>query len=86
MPKYGPELEPAPAKAKPEPKQKSITDKLTEMQSEMKTIAEAESKKPFGGNMRSAINKLKEKAAEEDQKMRDSTENVVRSAGPTKGA
>lgn len=63
----------------PEPKQKSVSDTLTEMQSEMKTIAEEESKKPFGGNLRGAINKMKAKAAEEDQKARDYAENVAKS-------
>jgi hypothetical protein len=60
-------------------KPKSVSDTLTEMQSEMKSIAEAESKKPFGGNMRSAVNQLKAKAAEEDQKARDYAENVAKS-------
>lgn len=74
------------AEQNPIQKPRSITDKLAEIQAEMKRVADEESKKPFGGDMRGVINKLKAKAAEEDQRMRDSSENVVRSAGPTKSA
>jgi hypothetical protein len=84
MPKPGPELETMPAAA-PAKKAKTISEQLTDMQAEMKGIADEESKKPFGGNLRGAINKMKAKAAEEDQKVRDYAENAAKSL-PTKGA
>lgn len=76
--KYGPQLETLPEEKK-STKAKSLGETVTEIQETMKSIAEAESKKPFGGNMRGAINQLKAKAAEEDQKARDYAENVAKS-------
>jgi len=51
----------------------------------MKSVADEEAKKPGGGNLRGAINKMKAMAAEEDQKVRDYAENAAKSL-PAKGA
>jgi hypothetical protein len=68
-----------PEQNNPIQKPKSVSDTLTEMQETMKGAADEEAKKPFGGNMRGFINKMKAKAAEEDQKARDYAENVAKS-------
>ena len=89
MPKPGPELEPAPPKAKtdsnPIARPKTVSEELSDMQAKMKSVADEEAKKPGGGNLRGAINKMKAMAAEEDQKVRDYAENAAKSV-PTKGA
>jgi hypothetical protein len=75
MPKYGPELEPTPSKAKTDSdsiaRPKTNGEPSTDMQDEIKRVADEESKKPFGGNMRSAMNKMKAMAAKADEIKRE---------------